>query len=182
MRSLLALALLLGATAPAAAQSKRETFACSAEATGGGLRAVTQRLLDGRGTLRSGTTSITLPLAGTDGSLIATFDVRQGLPEVARGKYAFRLPAAADAGWQLAGARKPIRSRDNVLAVDGEQFAALLAGGAPIKLVLTSRKGQERARATLDRATFDTALDLVRQADARALSRAYDYRSCPRGS
>ena len=115
-------------------------------------------------------------------SYLATWEVRQGLPEVARGKYAFRLPAAADAIWQLAGTRKLVRAKDGALTVGGEEFSALLSGGAPIRLILTARNGQERGRATLDRAAFDAALDLARQADARGLAKAYDYRSCPRGS
>jgi hypothetical protein len=182
MRLPLALALLLGAVAPASAQSSRGTFTCTAEASGAGLQARTQRLLDGRGDLRSGTTTIELPLTGAAGTLRASWQVRQGLPEVARGTYLFRLPPTAGSTWQLAGTRKPVRARDGVLTVDGELFSALLAGGAPIELVLAGRDGRARARATLDRTAFAAALDLVRQADARALARAYDYRSCPRGS
>ncbi|UUR07443.1 hypothetical protein [Sphingomonas glaciei] len=181
MRLLLPLALLLTA-GPAAAQSKRETFSCTAEASDAGLTAQTRRQLDRGGDLRGGATTVSLPLTGTSGTLLATWEVRQGLPEVARGKYVFRLPPASDATWRLAGTRKPVRAKDGALTVGGEEFTALLAGGAPIRLVLADRKGQERGRATLDRAAFDAALDLARQADARGLSKAYDYRSCPRGS
>lgn len=181
-RALALAAILAAASGPASAQRRSGSFTCSAEASGGGLQAVTQRLLDGRGNLRSGTTSVSLPLTGTTGTLLASWEVRQGLPEVARGKYVFRLPAAPDASWQLAGTRKPARAKDGALSVDGEQFSALLAGGAPIRLILADRKGQERGRATLDRTAFAAALDLARQADARGLSKAYDYRSCPRGS
>lgn len=174
MRALLALALL---AAPAAAQSPRGSFTCVAEASGGGITAQTQRQLDGRGTLRSGLTTITLPLTGASGSLLASWEVRQGLPQVARGKYVFRLPPAADGMWQLGGVAKPVRARDGLLEVKGEQFRDLLATGAPIQLVLVARNGQERGRATLDRAAFDAAVDLARQADARALAKASDYRS-----
>lgn len=182
MRLLLTLALLLGATTPAAAQSGRATFTCVASASGAGLTAQTRRVLDGRGDLRSGTTTVTLPLTGTTGTLLASWEVRQGLPEVARGKYAFRLPAGADGSWQLAGARKPARIKNGLLTLHGEQFSALLSGGTPIALVLTGRDGRTRSRAILDRTAFEAALDLARQADARALGAAYDFRSCQRGT
>ncbi len=99
-------------------------------------------------------------------------------PAAGRARQICLPPAAGDATrrWQLVGAAKPIRAKDGLLAVNGEQFRALLAGGAPIQLVLATRNGQERGRATLDRAAFDTALDLARQADARALSKSSDLR------
>ncbi|GAA3997679.1 hypothetical protein [Sphingomonas humi] len=182
MRLLAAFALLATAV-PVAAQSRQQaTFTCVADASGAGLTAQTRRLLDGRGDLRQGSlTTITLPLTGAGGSLEASWEVRFGLPKVERGTYLFRLPPPLLATWQLAGAPKPVRAKDGVLTLSGKQFSAMLAGGAPIALVLVGRNGQERARATLDRQAFDVALDLVRQADARALAKASSYRStCPR--
>jgi hypothetical protein len=179
VRALLALTLLLGA-GPAAAQSGRVAFTCTTEASGAGLTARTERNLDRRGQLRGGVTIVTLPLTGSTGTLQASWDVVRGLPEVARGRYVFRLPAASNATWQLAGAAKPVRAKDGLLTVSGEQFSALLGRGAPIRLVLAGRDGRERAAATLDRAAFDAALDLARQADARGLATSSDTRSCQR--
>lgn len=175
MRALLALALLL-ATAPASAQSSRDAFSCSAEAAAGGLQAVTSRELDRRGALRKGTTSVRLPLTGVTGSLDAEWDVRQGLPAVALGNYSFQLPPAADATWQLVGLSKPIRAKAGVLAINGKQLRPLLVSGASVQLALVTRLGEVRGRATLDRTIFDSAVDLARQADARALAKASDYR------
>lgn len=175
-----AAALLLGA-APAAAQLRQQTFTCTAEASGAGLTARTQRLLDRRGELRSGTTTVEVPLAGASGSLLATWQVRNGLPEVARGTYLFRLPPTPGAVWQLSALGKPLRARDGALALGGKQFSDLLASGAPVQLLLVARDGRERGRATLDRSAFAAAVDLARQADARALAGASDYRSCPSG-
>jgi len=175
----LALAAAILATAlPVAAQRRSGGYVCLSEASADGLQAVTQRLLDGRGNLRSGTTTISLPLSGAAGTLEASWDVVRGLPQVARGKYVFRLPAPADASWQIAGLAKPIRSKNGVLTLGGEQFRSLLSSDASIQLVLAGRDGRARARASLDRAAFDTALDLARQSDARALAQAANYRSC----
>lgn len=184
MRRALLLALILGAgpvAAQAQAPSKRATFTCTTDASGAGLTARTERQFDRRGELRSGTTTVVLPLSGAAGTLEARWEVSRGLPEVAQGKYVFRLAAPADAAWQLTGLAKPIRARDGALAVGGEQFRALLTGGAPIRLVLAGRDGRERASASLDQAAFDAALDLARQADARALAGASAWRSCPQG-
>lgn len=180
MRLLAATALLVVAI-PAAAQ-RAESFTCTADAGGSGLTARTQRLLDRRGDLRGGTTSVELPLTGAAASLQATWQVRDGLPEVARGLYRFQVPVAPAGTWQLAALGKPIRARNGNLALTGKQFSALLASGAPIQLILAGRDGREQNRAALDRSAFAAAVDLARQADARALARAFDYRSCPRGN
>jgi hypothetical protein len=182
VRLLLAIALLVSA-APAAAQLRAESFTCTADAGGSGLTARTQRLLDRRGDLRSGTTIVQLPLTGAAATLQATWQVRDGLPEVARGIYLFRVPAAPAGTWQLAALGKPIRAKDGSLALSGKQFSALLAGGAPIRLILAGRDGREQGRAVLDRSTFDAAIDLARQSDARGLAMAANFRSlCPRGN
>ena len=180
VRALVALAVLACA-APTAAQSGR-VFTCTTEASGAGLIAKTQRHLDRRGDLRGGSTTVTLPLTGNPGTLEASWDVVRGLPEVARGRYVFRLSPASDGTWQLAGTAKPVRAKDGLLTVNGEQFSALLGRGAPIRLVFAGRDGRERAAATLDRAAFDAALDLARQADARGLATSSDVRSCQRSS
>ncbi|WP_338501830.1 hypothetical protein V6R86_02615 [Sphingomonas kaistensis] len=177
MKTLIALALLIAA-APAVAQSQRVAFVCTAEASSAGLTARTERQFDRRGDLRAGATTIRLPLTGADGTLDASWEVTRGLPQVARGKYVFRLPAPADASWQIAGLTKPIRSKDGVLMLGGEQFRSLLFSGASIQLILAGRDGRERARASLDRAAFDAALDLARQSDARGLAQASNFRSC----
>ena len=179
---LLSAILLLTVAAPASAQPGRPIFTCVADASGAGLTAETRRLLDNRGDLRPASiTTITLPLRGSAGSLQASWEVRFGLPTVDRGEYLFRLPAQSNAVWQLAGTVKPVRAKDGMLTLNGKQFAALRATGAPIDLVLLGRDGVTRARSILDREAFDTALDLARQADARALAKAAAYRTlCPR--
>jgi hypothetical protein len=177
---LIAALALLACAAPAMGQSQRIAFICTAEASGAGLIAKTQRQLDRRGDLRSGLTTISVPLAGSPAMLEASWEVVRGLPEVARGKYLFRLPPSPDATWQLAGSAKPVRAKDGLLTLGGEQLRAFRGSGTPLRLILAGRDGRERARATLDRAAFDAALDLARQADARALATASNYRSCRR--
>jgi hypothetical protein len=174
--------ILLSTASLAPAKPRADGFTCTAEASGAGLRAQTQRLLDRRGDLRSGVTTIDLPLTGGTGTLQASWQVRAGLPEVARGRFLFRLPAMPEGSWQLAGAGKPVRARDGVLTLSGDQFSALLAGGAPIQLIQTGRDRRESGRLTLDPDIFAVAVDLARQADARGLAKAYDYRSCTPGN
>lgn len=181
MRLLLPAFALSLVAVPAQAQ-QRQTFVCTAEARGAVGTARTERLLDRRGELRSGTTIIDLPLAGAGGTLQATWQVRNGLPEVERGTYLFRLPASSEGIWQVAVLGKPIRARGGAIALNGKQMGALLSSGAPVQMTVAARDGRERARATLERSAFDAAVDLARQADARSLAGAYDYRSCRRGA
>lgn len=176
IRHLLLAAILLGIAMPSGAQQRRGSFTCTAEASGGGLQARTQRLLDRRGELRSGETSIDIPLAGGAGTLRASWDVQNGLPQVARGRYLFQLAPAADGEWQLARSGKPARAKAGVLAVSGKEFSDLLSARSPILFVLAGRDGQERERRTVDPAAFATALDLARQSDARALAQSADLR------
>lgn len=176
-------ALFLADLGAAEAQPRSAKFTCTAEASGGGLQARTQRLLDRRGDLRDGTTTVELPLAGGAGSLRASWRVQDGLPQVARGRYLFRLPAVANAEWQLASQGKPVRAPDGLLALSGEQFRAALASGTPLQLTLRTRDRQEQGSRTIDAAGFAVALDLARQADARALAKAADYRAaCTSGT
>lgn len=183
IRPLVLTALFLGAALPASAQPRRGTFTCTAEASGGGLEARTRRLLDLRGELRGGETKVDIPLPDGAGLLRASWDVENGLPQVALGRYQFELAPAADAEWQLARPGKPLRAKAGILALSGKDFSALLSGGTPIELILAGRDGQERARRTLDTAAFAAALDLARQADARALAQSADPRGhCTRGN
>lgn len=160
---------------------------CSAETAEGPARAVSHRGLSYQGELQTGRTQFDLTLAGTaPARLLAEWQVDRGLPEMAEGRYRFRMTrevVPAEPGQlQLVGGGVILRGRDwspgvGELAVSGRELAALLGSGAAIRLRTVARDGRELGSVPLGRSSFDLALQLARQADAGALAKAADYRS-----
>lgn len=189
MRSLgvLAASLFLSACATTGGLDDRSLgWACTAEATGEAVRALSHRSLDFQGGLRRGRTEFDLTLAGTaPARLLADWDARDGVPELGEGRYRFRMSrhvVPAEPGQiQLVGGAVALRSGTwspglSELRVSGRELAELLAGGSPLVLRTVGRDGRVLGSAPLERAAFERALQLARQADAASLAKAADYR------
>lgn len=181
--------LALGLTACAntgGGGDRRLGWFCSAEANSGPVRASSHRLVNFQGDPREGRTEFDLTLPGDQPArLLASWD-RSDLPEVAEGRYRFRMsrnvvPAEPGqlqlvVGNQLVG-RSDFSPGLAEVSVSGRDIGPQLLAGAAVGLRLVARDGRALGSVAVDRASFDLAVQLARQANAAALAKASDFRN-----
>jgi hypothetical protein len=179
------LALTLSACATTGGgEDQRLGWVCTAEATSGPARASSVRVLDFQGFARNGQTEFDLTLAGSAPARILVSWDRSTLPEVAEGRYRFRMnaPAAQPAQLQLVVGNQQVARTGFApglveLAVAGRNVGPQLLSGAALGLRLVGRDGRSLGSIGVDRASFDLAIELARQANANVLARASDFRN-----
>jgi hypothetical protein len=181
------LAIVLPACATTGSPDDRRLgWSCSAEANNGPVRASSHRQLNFQGQQREGQTQFDLTLAGNHPArLLADWD-RSNLPEVAEGRYRFRMsrqfmPAEAGQLQLVVGDRVVARSAWSPdlaeVVVNGRDIGPQLLAGAAVGLRLVARDGRSLGSVGVDRASFDLAVQLARQANANVLAKATDFRT-----
>nr|WP_314442062.1 hypothetical protein [uncultured Sphingomonas sp.] len=159
---------------------------CSAEASSGAARASAHRLLTFQGEARNGRTEFDLTIAGTPSARVFAEWDRSDLPQLADARYRFRMARATvpaePAQLQLVvgnavAARSQFSPGLAEVGANGRDIGPQLLAGAAVGLRLVTRDGRALGSVGLDRASFDLAVQLARQANASALAKASDFRN-----
>jgi hypothetical protein len=183
--ALLALTLA-GCATTSGGEDRRLGWVCTAEATSGPVRASSLRVLDFQGFARNEQTEFAMSLPGNPpANVFASWD-RATLPEIAEGRYRFRMsrqPVPGEpARLQLVVGNQMVAQSALVpglaeVAVNGRDIGPQLLSGAAMGLRLVTRDGRSLGSTGIDRASFDLAIELARQANANVLARASDFRN-----